>query len=92
MAAFNKLGFKRTRQEIRRILWEFWDPIGVRELGGPDDEYDGYVDGVYSLLTNGASDESIAEHLLRMETERMGLSARLRADVQPTVTALRQIV
>jgi hypothetical protein len=38
------------------------------------DEYDSYIDGGCNLLKHGAIDNEIAGYLLRIETERMGLS------------------
>jgi hypothetical protein len=61
------------QDEIRSVLNTDWDPIGV--VGdGINDEYDMYIGRIYSLLMNGASDQAIAEHLLSIELERMGLS------------------
>jgi len=51
-----------------------WDPIGVSDVPEAADEYDSYIDGVWSLLKNTASDDVIAEYLRKIETERMGLT------------------
>ena len=59
-------------QELRRLLMEHWDPIGVKDAPEAASEYDGYRAGVMQLLRNGASGEAIAEHLSRVEQERMG--------------------
>jgi len=67
-----------------------WDPIGVRDEPNAQDEYDGYLGGVFALLTSGASDDQINEHLLRIVTDRMALRAK-KEDMQGTVSALRQI-
>jgi hypothetical protein len=67
-----------------------WDPIGVRDEPNAQDEYDGYLGGVFALLTSGASDDQINEHLLRIVTDRMELRAK-KEDMQGTVSALRQI-
>ena len=55
------------------ILWTEWDPIGVRDLGAPRDEYRDYVDAIVSLLENSVSVEFLGAHLLRLETEMMCL-------------------
>jgi hypothetical protein len=67
-----------------------WDPIGVRDEPNAQDEYDGYLGGVFGLFTSGASDDQIKEHLLRIVTDRMLLPAK-NEDMQGTVSALRQI-
>ena len=27
--------------KVNKVLWEEWDPMGVNDYGGPDDEYRG---------------------------------------------------
>jgi hypothetical protein len=86
-----KYAARTVKQEIDRVLWEVWDPIGVNQFSDARDEYSSYVNGVFELLTSGASDESIAEHLLRITTERMELAGPTLAHMRPTVVALRTI-
>jgi hypothetical protein len=62
---------------LREIGWSKWDPIGV---GGPDDgwpadEYDTYLLQAAGQLWNGQSDEEVADYLVKIETEHMGLEA-----------------
>ena len=56
---------------IRSVLNTEWDPIGVSRFVA--DEYDGYIGGIVSMLRAGASHGAIAEHLLRIEIDAMGL-------------------
>ena len=51
-----------------------WDPIGVKDTPQAADEYDNYIDGVRELLRHRAADGELSEYLIRIETERMGLS------------------
>jgi hypothetical protein len=81
---------RRIRVEIRHVLMDVWDPIGVKDEPNAQDEYDAYLGGVYDLLVSGASDENIQAHLWRIVTERMGLSPK-KSDMADTVKALRQI-
>jgi len=69
---------------------DVWDPIGVRDMGAPRDEYDAYIAAVYGLLTGGASDDEIAAELLKIEEELMGLSSS-GLTVNQTVAALRKV-
>jgi hypothetical protein len=87
----SKYKARAVKQEIDRVLWEIWDPIGVRGMGGPSDEYQAYVNGVYELLASGASDNQLAEHLLSIVADRMGLSGATIEAMHPTVEALRAI-
>jgi len=61
------------QDQIRAVLNRDWDPIGV--VGdGIDDEYDMYIGQIQSSLTKVSSEQEIAEYLLWVETERMGLT------------------
>jgi hypothetical protein len=59
------------QDKISRILYEDWDPLGLRDVA-PSDEYDSYVGGVYRLLASGASCEQVAEHLAELERGPFG--------------------
>jgi hypothetical protein len=77
---------------LRKIGWTKWDPIGV---GGPDqgwpaEEYDSYLLQAAGQLWKGQTDEAVADYLVKVETEHMGLTAvpeiRSRAlDVAKTI-------
>ena len=58
---------------IDEILWNYWDPIGVKDSENARDEYDFYIPKIYSLKNSGASEVEIAQMLLKFETDRMGL-------------------
>jgi hypothetical protein len=88
--AIDKYESRRIRVEIRRVLLQCWDPIGIREEPNAQDEYDGYLGGVYELLVGGASDKEIADHLGRIVEERMSLHPQGEA-TERTVRALRAI-
>ena len=51
---------------------EQWDPIRVKDAPEAESEYDGYRAAVMQLLRSVVSGEAIAEHLSRVEQERMG--------------------
>jgi hypothetical protein len=67
---------REIQEAIRLVLLRDWDPIGVRDVSEAQDEYDGYVGGVYRLLVSGATLSELAEHLLQIERESMRLSPR----------------
>lgn len=48
-----------------------WDPIGVNDVPEAADEYDSHIGGVYDLLKQGASVESIRAYLRKIEIDRM---------------------
>ena len=82
---------RRIRVEIRHVLLDVWDPIGVRGVPEAQDEYDCCLYPVFRLLTTGATDDQIAEYLSHQETEHMGLGAVRKEAMYPTVAALRKI-
>lgn len=84
-----KYAARRVKQEIDRVLWEVWDPIGVNKFPDARDEYGRYVNGVFELLTSDASDAEIAKHLATITIERMELAPNV--SISLAVAALRAI-
>lgn len=82
---------KRIMAEIRLVLLDVWDPIGIRDEPNAQDEYDSYVGPLSQLLINGATDDKIADWLYRQADETMGLGGVQREAMFPTVAALRKI-
>ncbi len=58
---------------IDELLWNDWDPIGLNEYEEARDEYQSYLPTIFNLKINNADKEAIAQHLLKIETDRMGL-------------------
>jgi hypothetical protein len=82
----------RIRVEIRRVLLEVWDPIGIKDEPNAQSEYDGYLGDVYKLPVGGATDSEIIDRLLYIVHGRMGLERATPADMIETVSALRKIL
>jgi hypothetical protein len=81
---------------LREIGWSEWDPIGV---GGPDhswpaDEYDSYLLHAAGQLWQNQTEEAVADYLLKVETEHMGLDAvpGLHARALEVAKAIREYV
>ena len=87
----HKKAFRIARPEIRRVLLEVWDPIGVKDEPRAQDEYDSYIGQIYGLLVKGASEQEIIEFLYHVETEQMGLPRHVQDSLLPVVHALRKI-
>jgi hypothetical protein len=64
---------RKYHQAIRTALLREWDPIGVAETPGAQDEYDSYVASVYKLLIQRSPVSRIFEYLWWLETEHMAL-------------------
>lgn len=73
---------------VCRILWDVWDPIGVNEFTAAFGEYDSYASAIVSLLARGCSARDLETHLLKIETDSMGLSNLPSQGRENAVTAL----
>jgi hypothetical protein len=60
-------------EEIKRILLQEWDPIGVADTSGAADEYDTYAFQIFTSLHSGATSDSIADYLHWVVSEHIGL-------------------
>jgi hypothetical protein len=81
---------REIQEAIRQVLLHDWDPIGIADEPGAQDEYDSYVGGVYRLLASGASEAEIDRHLQRIVVETTGLAdAADCSDVARKLLALK---
>ena len=64
----------RLYEAVCAFLFDEWDPIGVKALGFPRDEYDSYAAGLIRLVLAGADENQIATHLAELERDQMGLT------------------
>jgi len=74
----------------RLLFWE-WDPLGVHDIHGPEDEYHAYLPGFWKLVTADATAEDIAAYLRRTEVEALGVESTEahRLDIAKKALALR---
>jgi hypothetical protein len=86
----DKATSSRIRVQIRNVLLDVWDPIGIRDEPNAQDEYDGYLGPIFDLLSGGATDEQLNDRLLYFVNDRMGFEATSEA-MLPTIRALRGI-
>lgn len=63
------------QQKVKEILLREWDPIGVLDIPEAQDEYDGYVPSIYSMLISRKPLNEVFDYLLWAEEEHMGLTA-----------------
>lgn len=64
---------------IRPILLKEWDPIGVSEIKGAQDEYNRYAGLIYKLLIDRKPELEVFNVLWCLETEHMGLTGNRQA-------------
>lgn len=63
--------------EIRSILINKWDPIGIKDVPEAWDEYDSYIPAILELIETGADLDVLSSYLVWVEAERIGLPVRL---------------
>jgi hypothetical protein len=66
-------------RELRRILMDEWDPIGVAGVPEAADEYDSYLGQIAERLRDGETGDQIGDYLTWVEEEWMGLSPTAQA-------------
>jgi hypothetical protein len=77
------------QDQIRVVLNGDWDPIGVAD--SVEDEYDGYIAQIHSLLVTNSTEQTIADYLLRIEHERMDLTGTPMNRLLRVASKLRSI-
>ena len=59
----NKDESRAIRIQIRRVLLDVWDPIGVKDEANAQDEYDAYIGDIYEILVARDDDKKLVEYL-----------------------------
>ncbi len=68
---YDKQRVRAAKLQIRQVLLEEWDPIGIADEPLAQDEYDGYLGGIYDLLELGKAEAEIVTRLHFIETINM---------------------
>lgn len=77
--------------QLRSILLEEWDPIGVRRVPEAADEYDSYLGQIGARLREAKTADEIAGYLTDVEKVRMGLGISEAARTRNAALARRLI-
>jgi hypothetical protein len=78
--------------QIRQVLLNVWDPIGVQDEPLAQDEYDRYLEDIYALLIRRAPDSELTDYLHWVAHERMGFTSEAsRAGALRTIASLKAI-
>ncbi|MCW2349286.1 hypothetical protein [Sphingobium sp. B11D3D] len=64
-------------EELKSLLLNDWDPIGVTGIPEAVDEYDSYALHFHGMLAAGTTVEAVAEYLNWVVTVRMELTGNL---------------
>lgn len=65
----------KIENQVKEILMNDWDPIGVKNNPNAKAEYDEYALRIVGMLYNGSNENKIAEYLNMVVTQDLGLSA-----------------
>ena len=77
--------------ELRRLLMDEWDPIGVAGIPEAADEYDSYLGTIVGMLRDRRSTDELRAYLHRVRTEYMGLSEWPQMDERERALAERLV-
>ena len=67
-------------EALKRLLFQEWDPIGVSDCEGAEDEYDRYARQVFTILAEGAEPQAVASYLNWVVISQMSLPGNLARD------------
>lgn len=73
---------KELLRRIDEVLHYVWDPIGVAGVPQARDEYESYVPQVFRLLKGTADGKDVADYLLWLSTEHMGMGSNPSKDAE----------
>ena len=82
---------RRGGADIRRVLMDEWDPVGVAGISEATGEYDAYVGAVGQKLREGATAEEIGAYLTDISENWIGLGPSPRRRAQERAVADRLV-
>jgi hypothetical protein len=77
--------------DIKRVLLERWDPLGIRAEPAEHVRYDCFVQDLTLLLVGGGSDDDLRDLLRSAEIDRLGLGRADEQRVERAARALREV-
>ena len=77
--------------DIRSVLINEWDPIGIGDNSHLSDEYDSYIGSIISILKQRPSIETIVAFLEKIEITEMGIDNVNVKHLYDVATKLRSI-
>ena len=74
-------------ETVSKILYEFWDPLNIKEWVTATDEYDDWSPDIVTLLNKGADRDEIANRLDKLLTDQT-----LKPDHAQSVVTANELV
>ena len=72
---------KEKLEKINVLLLHNWDPLGIKNTPGAENEYLHYVTEIELIIMNSHSNTPLFEYLWEIETQHMGLKGN-RAETE----------
>lgn len=82
---------KEIITDVRSVLINDWDPLGIGNNSNLKDEYDGYIGTIIQILLQKSSIESIFLFLKKVENEEMGIQNSDMKSLYDIATKLKRI-
>lgn len=82
---------KEMITDVRSVLINDWDPLGIGNNSNLKDEYDGYVGAIIQILLQKSSIESLFLFLKKVENEDMGIQNSNIKSLYDVATKLKRI-
>lgn len=79
------------QKDIRTVLINDWDPVGIGNNSNLSDEYDGYIGPIIKILMQKSSIESIVLYLEKIENEDIGIEHTDIKSLYNIATKLKRI-
>lgn len=67
---------KEIQNNIRQILFNDWDPIGINDNSNCFDEYDSYIGSIYKILASNRSEKELVECLFYFSEDLFGYDSK----------------
>ena len=82
---------RKLISDIRSVLINDWDPVGIGDNPNLSDEYDGYIGSIINILKQKLSIEVIITFLEKIETTEMGIDKVDVDHIHDVATKLKSI-
>ena len=77
--------------EIKQVLLEQWDPLGIRDAPAEHVRYDCFVQDLTLLIVGGGSDDDVRELLRSAELDRLSLGSANEHRIAVAAHSLRRL-
>ena len=87
-----KQHWRNQRAVVRELLWDEWDPIGIKIIDCAMDDYDAYADQAMAMMRNGATVGETAQYLTDIARGPIGIPHFLHAVSLAVAIKIKRII